>query len=245
MPEEQAAELVDLPAELQVAMSGDIAWASAGDNGSPDEMAADNQGAGSSGEEHSLLHQALANLMDRALLPLSVVRFGMDQWVALDDSPLLARLGSDDKRDSVLAAEGMDCFSLPPTPPYSSDADFSVEAAEFLNESAKHTNGRQAVVTATSADGVQSRSRIVALQITTGISTNGLLVQTSMEAVDNIGYIGNTQDLLDSQGHRLEPCNSQDPDGLSLIAHVRLAPYGVPAQIVSVPETHMGDNEDQ
>ncbi|ORX70922.1 hypothetical protein DL89DRAFT_257092 [Linderina pennispora] len=227
-PKSRPAELVDLPAEFQVAMSGDIAWASAGDNGSPDEMTADNQGAGSSGEEHSLLHQALANLMDRALLPLSVVRFGMDQWVALDDSPLLARLGSDDKRDSVLAAEDMDCFSLPPTPPYSSDANFSVEAAEFLNESAKHTNGRQAVVTGH----LCRRSR-------QAISTNGLLVQTSMEAVDNIGI------SWIRKGIDLEPCDSRDPDGLSLIAHVRLAPYGIPAQIVSVPETHMGDNEDQ
>ncbi|KAJ1948405.1 hypothetical protein FBU59_001612, partial [Linderina macrospora] len=245
MPEEQAAELVRLPAGFQVITSGDIAWKSAGDNGSHDEIQADSLNAGSPGEEHGLLHQALANLMDRALLPLSVVRFGVDQWVALEDSPLLARLGSDDRHDSALAADDMRHFSLPPTPPYSSDADLTVDATEFLLASAKYTTAKHPANNAAATDNSQKKPRAVVLQFTTSVSTNGLLVQSSIEAVDSIEYMGSTQDFLDSQRHRSEASDSQDPKQLSTIAHVWLAPYGVPAQIVSVPKSHMGDSEDK
>ncbi|KAJ2692112.1 hypothetical protein GGH99_001944, partial [Coemansia sp. RSA 1285] len=83
IPMEKAVELVPIPSSFESVSSGEISWSS----GLKTIEVKDHTGNESEqqlvGSIDELFDRALYNVMDCALLPLSIVRFGLSQWISL------------------------------------------------------------------------------------------------------------------------------------------------------------------
>ncbi|KAJ2000218.1 hypothetical protein H4R26_004721, partial [Coemansia thaxteri] len=133
IPEAQAEELVQIPKEFAVVDWGEIPW-----------KTSTSCGGEAHGPVHELLVRALDNLLDGVLLPLSIVRFGFRQWIALDGLAL-QRSGSRTEPGGDSGSAGFSApakaraasrWVLPLTPP-SSDIEVVPDVAEFLAASAE------------------------------------------------------------------------------------------------------------
>ncbi|KAJ2609180.1 hypothetical protein EV177_004594, partial [Coemansia sp. RSA 1804] len=143
---EKAVELVPIPSSFESVSSGEISWSS----GLKTIEVKDHTGNESEqqlvGSIDELFDRALYNVMDCALLPLSIVRFGLSQWISL--SGLTAeqdqnQLGhSFEVPDNTVASHpSINAPQLPPTPP-STDLDLPPGTAEFLAANAILDEGK-------------------------------------------------------------------------------------------------------
>ncbi|KAJ1782591.1 hypothetical protein LPJ62_005387, partial [Coemansia sp. RSA 2167] len=80
----------------------------------------------SSTEIHNIFYRSLDNLVDRALMPLSIVRFGFRQWITLDKA--LDSIDNTQTDESLL-----NDWQLPPTPSSPSTC-LQLDASDFIAE---------------------------------------------------------------------------------------------------------------
>ncbi|KAJ2563007.1 hypothetical protein IW140_006255 [Coemansia sp. RSA 1813] len=86
IPMEQALDLVPIPSSFKAVSSGEISWKS----GSRYIEVEDHEGDNSQQPADTIdgiFNRALDNLIDCALLPMSIVRFGLRQWLSLVELP--------------------------------------------------------------------------------------------------------------------------------------------------------------
>ncbi|KAJ2162980.1 hypothetical protein GGF46_000166 [Coemansia sp. RSA 552] len=224
-PESEVAAQMAVPPVFKSVDSGEIGWNASLSTAPRNDNHAD---AGI----YELFYRALDNLIDRALMPLSIVRFGFRQWIALDKPPdAVHKSGSD-----ACGPDSLD--DLPPTP-ISQTTPLPLHASQFVDASVSLDAGHTPTTTATAETPLPKCAMGVSvLRFTVSSSPQALLLQ---HYAHNVSYLWPIS-ALDSVCRQVDGPASKD--GLPTIAAVRMAPYGVPAKVVSVPLDHLGDAEE-
>ncbi|KAJ2865302.1 hypothetical protein GGH94_002317 [Coemansia aciculifera] len=260
IPESQAIELVPIPSEFRVVDSGDIAWSSPStvdSQGLTTDMASSKLGYSSTDQTRALLYRAWDNLIDRALLPLSIVRFGFRQWITLDGLPSSqSNTGASPSFAAKAEAKARvaDKWKLPLTPP-SPDPEFSSDALGFLAASSlldckSHSSSPLVTTTASSIDSPEeATAAMYVLRFSTALSSQGLVLQQSATAIDLLRPITDIEAALRrSPGSGSLPRTPDTPGRAGCftpLASARVAPYALAAKVVSLPEEYLGDSEER
>ncbi|KAJ2036161.1 hypothetical protein H4S03_003829 [Coemansia sp. S3946] len=220
-------------------------------------LASSRLGYTSTDQTRALLHRAWDNLIDRALLPLSIVRFGFRQWITLDGLPSSqSNIGASAPFDAKAEAKARvaDKWQPPLTPP-SPDPEFSSDALGFLAassllDSKKHSRSPPVTTAARSAELTDdATATMYVLRFSTALSSQGLVLQQSATAIELLRPITDIETALRcTLGRDSSPRTPNTPDRVSRftpIASARVAPYALPAKVVSLPEEYLGDSEER
>ncbi|KAJ1930817.1 hypothetical protein GGF37_007594, partial [Kickxella alabastrina] len=160
-------------------------------------------------------------MIDRALLPLSIVRFGFRQWITLAGLPPQQQQGQEQEQQQQPQPQ------LPISRPLVSSA-----SMDFLQASASlsHTPQPPSPPTATHPQQRQQQHPTFLLRFTTCISSQRLLIQPSARILKFLRPLT----LTDTK-----PRESATLDGPT----VRLAPYGILACLLGAPSGASAENE--
>ncbi|KAJ2783133.1 hypothetical protein H4R18_001881 [Coemansia javaensis] len=216
-PEQDALARAPIPPEFTAVGSGEITW-SAG------PLLASG-GSGDGADVQGIFHRALDNLIDRALVQLSMVRFGLRQWIGPDQAPdAPGTPGQTVPGDGPLAAalEG-------------ADACLPLGAEAFARDSAALDDPRAPGSAADDAPGS------CVLRITVSTCAQGLLVQHNARREPGLRPLGRPGSL----GGLRFAGGGGDEAGLVPVARARIAPYGAQAAIVGEPDGPLGEAEEQ
>ncbi|KAJ2489300.1 hypothetical protein IWW37_004087 [Coemansia sp. RSA 2050] len=147
-----------------------------------------------------------------------------------------------------------DKWELPLTPP-SPDPEFSSDAIDFLAASSllDFKSRSRSPPVASAADAIASpenaTTTMYVLRFSTALSSQGLVLQPSTTAIDLLSPVADIEAAL-RQSTR--SCSlSRTPESPTRVgrfiplASARVAPYALPAKIVSLPEVYLGDSEER
>ncbi|KAJ2874373.1 hypothetical protein FB639_004107, partial [Coemansia asiatica] len=194
---------------------------------------------------HGLFHRALDNLVDRALLPLSIVRFGFRQWITLSGLPTTTGAANSQTSEPQTQTDHLERSQpLTPTSPaldLSSEAQDFIAASTMLESSTRDFSDQKAE---TSTQSLPHTTYV--LRFTTSISTRAILLQPDAQPVPSLYPV---TDSINELAARTKPLHqqqiSEDQQQWPALAAARIVPYGIPADIISVPETHSGESEER
>ncbi|KAJ2852369.1 hypothetical protein IWW36_000256 [Coemansia brasiliensis] len=233
VPERNSKSLNIIPAEFKLVDSGEMFW-----NASLLQTAKGTVENKPDIDVHSLFYRSLDNLVDKALIPLSIVRFGFRQWITLDKAsqPEIG-LGETD------ACE--DYWQLPPTPA-SPSTYLQPDANDFIANSSKlehkpSGNCRQAKNDLTKSE-CKSAADVYIIRFTASALSHAVLLQHNTLKLPSLRPMAQLEQIL-SQYSTVLP-RLQTPDNkLAPIAIARIAPYGSLARIVAVPSASLDESE--
>ncbi|KAJ2803296.1 hypothetical protein H4R20_002949, partial [Coemansia guatemalensis] len=229
-----------------VAGSGEIHWNSSFLQQS--ESKNDNRAASADIDVHDIFYRALENLIDKALMQLSIVRFGFQQWIGVEQSPSGGTESTG--RTSGMDATLLDEWELPLTPT-SPDTSMASDEADVPsgNTSQKGSEEKADSTSPTPRSRHESKEtpHVYTLHITIGSSQQGLLLQHNTSRASSLRPIGSTETDLTQGVCATSPNNEQDNDvnRLPPIAAAKVAPYGVSAKVISIPATNLGSVEQE
>ncbi|KAJ2617683.1 hypothetical protein H4S08_000191 [Coemansia sp. RSA 1365] len=212
------------------------------------ESKSDKQTADSEADIHGIFYRALENLIDKALMQLSIVRFGFQQWIGIEQKSDTAAesSGSTFSTDSTL----LDEWELPLTPKSPETGLLSGEES-FLPDSTTQKDSKKVEESISLTSGnkheAEETSHVYTLRITIGASQQGLLLQHNSRRVSSLRPIDN-MDAVFSQGvcaTRKGKEQDNNVNGLPPMAAAKIAPYGVAAKIISIPAMHLGNVEQE
>ncbi|KAJ2723226.1 hypothetical protein GGI07_002795 [Coemansia sp. Benny D115] len=247
--EQEATQHAPVPSEFTVVNSGELAWRSLTSDASQQQQPGDSdtfQSDPVSEDAEALFKRALDNLIDCALLPLSIVRFGFRQWITLAPLPAQTRT------QQIQGCSDHSAFSLPTptTTPESLQhfpecADF-IAASSLLDSPPASAPAPTSDTTHISNSAALEPTHLHLLRISCNISANSLLLQPSAQ---QISFLHPLPESIDTQHPAAiqQPIKAQSTvsASLPLLAIVRIAPYGLLAHVVSVPQSHLGESEDK
>ncbi|KAJ1878137.1 hypothetical protein LPJ57_003587, partial [Coemansia sp. RSA 486] len=217
--------------------SGEISWKTPNSEApthSPNAAADDSQNI------RGLFHRALDNLVDRALLPLSIVRFGFRQWITLSG------LSTTTEADSQNSDPQTDHLGRPQPPtPTSPALDLPPDAEDFLAASAMLETSARGSLDQSAQKPVSTQTHTTyILRFTTSVSTRAVLLQPRAQLVASLCPVTNSISDL-KRAKYPQPLTEVTDQTWPAIAVAKIAPYGITADVVSVPETHLGDLEER
>ncbi|KAJ2238449.1 hypothetical protein IWW45_000069 [Coemansia sp. RSA 485] len=217
--------------------SGEISWKTPNSEApthSPNAAADDSQNI------HGLFHRALDNLVDRALLPLSIVRFGFRQWITLSGLSTTTEADSQNSDPQTYHLGG----PQPPTPT-SPALDLPPDAEDFLAASAMlETSARGSLDQSAQKSAPTQTHTTYILRFTASVSTRAVLLQPRAQLVASLCPVTNSISDL-KRAKYSQPLTEDTDQTWPAIAVAKIAPYGITADIVSVPETHLGNLEER
>ncbi|KAJ2450158.1 hypothetical protein EV183_004472 [Coemansia sp. RSA 2336] len=222
-----------IPAEFKLADSGEMFW-----NASLLQTANDSAENKSDVDIHSLFYRSLDNLVDKALIPLSIVRFGFRQWITLD-STTNSGFGDADTCG--------DYCQLPPTPASPSTC-LQPDTSEFIADSykleQKSSGDCQQPKDSLAEPGHQSAADVYIIRFTASALSHALLLQHNTLKHPSLQPMTQLEHAL-SQYSAKSPRLQNPDDKLAPIAIARVAPYGSLARIVAVPSDSPDKSEDE
>ncbi|KAJ2622839.1 hypothetical protein GGI26_002946 [Coemansia sp. RSA 1358] len=211
-----------------------------------------------------LFTRALDNIIDYALLPLSIVRFGLRQWITLTELP--SHLHSKKQQQAVsdvirsLHEQKEPYIPLTPTSPdidLPPGAESFLTASNLLDEQKSPQSSMPSVTNATASHKPLNPQtqlakdrplHLIKLSTRFAFSQDMLLLQYNSLQISGLCPISYLDEVLERRGltggsSHVKP-DSTDSKQLIPIAALRIAPLGVSATLVSVPTKHLGDVED-
>ncbi|KAJ2316304.1 hypothetical protein IWW52_003714, partial [Coemansia sp. RSA 2704] len=220
--------------------SGEMYW-----NSALSQASEGNVDVSAESDVHDIFYRSLDNLVDKALMPLSIVRFGFRQWITLDG----ADTASAGNASNACTEPLPDDWQLPPTPASPSTC-MQLDAGGFIADSNSLEHKQPANAQAADiAAGAESNSAkcVRLLRFTTSTSSQALLLQHSSQTADHLSLMARLDEIVAkySNAPLASQAQSTDSPELSPIAAARIAPYGTPAMVLSVPTEFLGDTEDQ
>ncbi|KAJ2558495.1 hypothetical protein EV175_000765, partial [Coemansia sp. RSA 1933] len=267
IPMEQALDLAPIPSDFKVISSGEISWK----HGSKNIEVEGDASQQSVDDINGLFNRSLDNLIDCALLPLSIVRFGLRQWLSLTD----LSADQEDQSQPTESATNTPYSRQVPLCPHSPELDLQLGIAEFVSASALFDDGKFLAPASSSACNApntlaekqqrpwEHKSKdcgplhMLKLSATLAPLQNTLLLQYNSVKVHGIRPMSHLDSNLERRrsngAKRLAAdyiSSSDKPPGDSAarlvpIAAVRIAPLGIPATLVSIPTGRLGDTEDR
>ncbi|KAJ1828503.1 hypothetical protein LPJ56_001070 [Coemansia sp. RSA 2599] len=250
-PEQKALRAPSIPPEFKVVGSGQISWKAPESEPSfqsPDATGFQQEpGLEATSPDtqtvHALFHRALDNLVDRALLPLSIVRFGFRQWITLSSLPPTTAKGRSSEQQIGTAHPAE--LSQPPLTPTSPVLDLPPDAEDFLAASTKlEADLSVGADRSAKPPGPSPPFTTHILRFNTAISNCAVLLQPNAQPAPSLCPVADSIGQLKRTNPSQQPAAEKDQQWPA-VAAARVAPYGIPADIVSVPETHMGESEDR
>ncbi|KAJ1865917.1 hypothetical protein LPJ78_002317 [Coemansia sp. RSA 989] len=187
---------------------------------------------------HSLFYRSLDNLVDKALIPLSIVRFGFRQWITLDNT-----LQSESGFGEADACG--DYCQLPPTPTSPSTC-LQPDTNDFIADSSKlepkPSDDFQQPKVCLAESGCQSAADVYTIRFTASALSHALLLQHNTLKHPSLQPMTQLEHILSQYSAKLPRLQNPD-DKLTPIAISRIAPYGSLARIVAVPATSLDQSE--
>ncbi|KAJ2503133.1 hypothetical protein GGH96_000576 [Coemansia sp. RSA 1972] len=195
----------------------------------------------SSTDTHNIFYRSLDNLVDRALMPLSIVRFGFRQWITLDKAP--------DSIDSTRTDESLlNDWQLPPTPSSPSTC-LQLDASDFIAESAQlehiQHRARPATNELSQGNNMSEASNPFILQFTANAAPQALLLQHNAQKATFLRPMSQLESILNRHSNALPTAQTTEAPTATPIACAKVAPYGVSVHILSAPGSHLGVMEDK
>ncbi|KAJ2120455.1 hypothetical protein IW147_005068 [Coemansia sp. RSA 720] len=237
-PERSVSSLKIIPQEFKSVESGEILWNSV----MSETSSAVDSNTDSSTETHNIFYRSLDNLVDRALMSLSIVRFGFRQWITLDKASV--SIESTQTDDESLLND----WQLPPTPSSPSTC-LQLDASDFIAESAQlehaQYKARPATKELSQGKSVTEASHPFILQFTANAAPQALLLQHNAQKAAFLRPMSQLESILNRHSNALPAAQITEAPTATPIACAKVAPYGVAVHILSAPGAHLGAMEDK
>ncbi|KAJ2356015.1 hypothetical protein GGF43_002336, partial [Coemansia sp. RSA 2618] len=184
-------------------------------------------------------------------MPLSIVRFGFRQWITLDK----VAESAPDFAGSARAGDesSLDDWQLPPTPSSPSTC-LQLDAREFIASSTLMEGSKRADVWQSDSESPAGElSSVVAteqldpfiLRFTANTAPQALLLQHHAQRAPFLRPMSQLDSILDCHAGASPRTPTKADHSMAPIARARVAPYGAPAHILSVPVAYLDAMEEE